>query len=127
MAYSRTKLARYIVDHIDTPDVAEKIAAFLIQSGKTADLDSLMREVQELRAVEGGVVELTARTAYPLGADEKAQIEAVIGKQYPKTREVIMHEVHDASVVGGASLSLAQASLDVTIKNKLNRLRESIS
>ncbi len=129
-AYSRTKLAVYIADAMhngsDESALAQHIAAYLIETGKTADLDSVMRDVQELRAQKYGIVELTARSAFALDADEKAQIERVAGGQYPGSTEVIIHEVIDTSVVGGASLSLAQANLDATIKTKLNRLREAI-
>lgn len=131
MAYSRIRLARYIAGAIahgaSEAELSEKIAAYLIEHSKTADLNSLMREVQEIRASEQGVVELTARTAYPLDQAEKAQIEAVAGKQYPNTKRVILHEERDERVIGGASLSMAQASLDVTIRTKLNRLREAVS
>lgn len=127
--YSRTKLAAHIADAIkkgSDESIAESVAAYLIQAGKTADLDSVMRDVQEIRAAQHGVVELTARSAYPLDSAEKAEIERVAKGQYPGAKEVIIHEVHDESVVGGASLSLAQANLDATIKTKLNRLREAI-
>lgn len=129
--YSRTKLAAYIAEAIATEKseevIAQNVAAYLIENGKTADLNSLMRDVQELRARHAGVVELTARSAYPLNSDEKNQIEDVIKSQYPNAKEVIMHEEHDARVIGGASISLAQANLDVTIRAKLNRLREAVS
>lgn len=127
MNYSRTSLASYIADNIESSDVSKHVAAYLIESGKTADLDSIMRDVQEIRASQHGVVELTARSAFALDADEKSRIEQVAKGQYPKASRVIIHEVRDQSVVGGASLSLAQANLDATIKTKLNRLRESIA
>lgn len=126
MKYSRTSLARYIAENMESDDVASHVAAYLIEAGKTADVESIMRDVQEIRAAEHGVVELTASSAYPLDADEKAQIETVAKGQYPKAHRVIMHEVHDPQVVGGASLSLAQANLDATVRTKLNKLREAI-
>jgi F0F1-type ATP synthase delta subunit len=130
-AYSRTKLARYIADQIaegaSEDRIAQSVAAYLIEAGKTADLESLMRDVQEIRAEEQGVVELVARSAFPLDASEKSQIEAVAKRQYPNTKKVIMHEEHDETVIGGASLSMSQANLDVTIRSKLNRLREAVS
>jgi F-type H+-transporting ATPase subunit delta len=128
--YSRTKLAEYIADAMQSgkadSEIATSVAAFLIDAGKAADLESILRDVQELRASKHGVVELTARSAYPLDASEKALIETVAKGQYPNSREIILHEVRDENVVGGASLSLAQANLDATIRTKLNRLREAV-
>lgn len=129
--YSRAKLASYIADQIakgtSEDELSRNIAAYLVESGKTADLNSLMREVQQLRAEKQGIVELTARSAYPLDKEEKELIESVASKQYPNAREVIIHEEHDERIIGGASLSLAEANLDVTIRSKLNRLREAVS
>lgn len=128
--YSRSKLAEYIAAAIKDgkaeAEISQSVAAYLIETGKTADLESVLRDVQEIRANDHGVVELTARSSFQLDADEKAQIERVAKGQYPGAKEVIIHEVIDKSVVGGASLSLAQANLDATIKTKLNRLREAI-
>lgn len=129
--YSRTKLAEYIADAMNSgkssDDIATHVAAYLIESGKTSDVDSVMRDVQEVRAAEYGVVELTARSVFALDAEEKREIERIATKQYPRTKSVIIHEEHDQSLVGGATLSLAQANLDLTIRSKLNRLRASVS
>ncbi len=128
--YSQTATARYITnqlaEELDEQDLAIGVAAYLIDEGKTANLDSLLRDVMELRAKEG-LVELTAKSAFPLTADEKASIKLVAKKQYPNAHKVIIHEVIDTDVIGGATLSLANANLDLTVKTKLNQLKEAIT
>jgi F0F1-type ATP synthase delta subunit len=130
-SYSRTKLAHYIATWLEKgvseADLAQQVAAYLIESGKTADLDSLMRDVQDIRARDYGVVELTARSAFPLEASEKSQIEQIAQNHFPGVNRVILHEERDEKVIGGANVSFAQANLDLTIRSKLNRLREAVS
>lgn len=127
--YSRTKLASYVADQLeegtDQKDLAIQTASYLLDSAKKSDLDSVMRDVMQAR-LERGVVELTARTAHPLADVQKRQIKDVIKKHYPHTRETIIHEVHDPAVVGGISIILPNADLDMTIKAKLNHIRKTV-
>lgn len=130
-AYSRTKLVHYIVDALDSgvaeTDIAKKVAAYLIDSGKTSDLNSVMRDAQDLRAAKYGVVELDVRSAHDLDSVQVKQVESVAKRQYPGAKKVSLNKIHDESVVAGASLSFAHAQFDVTVRTKLNRLREAIS
>lgn len=127
--YSRTKLAHYIAnqldDEADQNDLAIQTASYLLDSAKKSDLDSLMRDVIETR-MDRGIVELTARTAYPLEDVQKRQIKDVIKKHYPNTQKIIIHEVKDPHVVGGIAITLPNADLDMTIKAKLNQIRKSV-
>lgn len=129
--YSQKAVASHIAnqlqEEVDEQDLAISIASYLIDEGKTASLDSLLRDVMETRAVENGVVELTAKSAFSLTPEQKVSIQHVAKKQYPGTHKVIIHEVIDPSVIGGVSLSLANSSLDLTIKSKLNHLREAVA
>lgn len=127
-SFSRSALAKYIANS-DKPkaELAKGVAAFLIDTGKTSDLDSLMRDVIEVRASKQGIVELTARSAFALSPPLKSEIESLVSKQYPEVQKVIIHEIVDKSVIGGVHLQFANASLDLTIRAKLNKLRESIT
>lgn len=128
--YSQNDTASYIASQLqagtDENDLAISVASYLIDEGKTASLDSLLRDVMELRA-KNGVVELTARSAFPLADEQKVEIRNLAKKQYPGSHKVIIHELKDPNVIGGVSLSLANANLDLTIKSKLNHLREAIA
>lgn len=125
--FSRTQLARYVAES-DKPndELAKEVAAFLVDTGKVSDLDSLMRDVMEYRGSHDGVVELTARSAYPLTSETRSEINGVAKRLYPNATEIIIHEEHDAEVIGGVNLQFAHASLDLTIQSKLHSLREAI-
>lgn len=130
-SYSRSKLVNYIVDSLESGKaasiLASEVAAYLIEVGKVSDLDSVMRDAQEARAQQHGVVELTARSAHKLELAHLSEIKALAGKQYSGTKRVITHQVQDESVIGGANLSFPHANLDVTIRAKLNQLKEAIA
>lgn len=129
--YSRSDLVQYIAEQLhdgaDEQTVVKQAAAYLIEYNKTSDLPSVIRDVQELRARKYGTVEVTALSAFELGAAQLEEITAVVRSQYPDAKQVQVNTEHDESVVGGVVVSLPQATLDISIRNKLNRLRESIS
>lgn len=125
--FSRTLLIKYITENLSSADLSEKVAAFLIDNGKTSDLDSILRDVTEAQAVKNGVAELTAKSAFPLDVESKQGITQVVQKQYPSATKVIIHEVIDKSAIGGVNLEFANANLDLTIRTKLNKLREAIA
>lgn len=125
--FSRASLTDYIVDNLGSADLSDKVAAFLIDNDKTSDLDSILRDVSEAQAVKKGIVELTARSAFPLDASTKESINDVVRKQNPNVKNIIIHQVIDKSAIGGVNLEFANANLDLTIRTKLNKLREAIA
>ena len=126
--FSRNDLAQYIADNIDDTDsVANKVAGFLIDNNKTSELGSIMRDVTSLRASEKGVVELTATSAFALDSEAKLMIEKLTEEHFKNVKKIIIHEVIDKSVIGGVNIDFANANLDLTIRAKLNKLREAVA
>lgn len=129
--FSRTKLAAYVADQlkkgVSADDISEHVAAYLISNGKTAEVNSLMRDVMEARAEKDGVIEVVATSAFPLSDAQKQDIERATKQQYPSAREVIIHHNLDKSLVGGINLSLPHSQLDLSIRTKLNRLRAAVA
>lgn len=124
--FSRTKLASYIADVAAAKqppeDLAKSVAAYLVDAGKTAELNSLLRDVAEERARANGFLEVTAVSAYPLNDQEKQEIEAVARRQYPGVNKVVIRPENDEQAVGGIRLLFPHHQLDLTIRTKLNRL-----
>ena len=130
-SYSRSELVAYIVSELaqgtDQTILARNVAAYLMDMNKLQELNSVMRDAQEARAQQSGIVEVTVRSAHTLDAPQMQQIEDIAKQQYSTATSVLAHTVHDESVVGGASVQLPHGSLDVTIRSKLNQLREAVS
>ncbi len=129
-AFSRAKLASYVAGAVDDQQsfktLAQDIAAYLIETGKTAELNSLLRDVSEERAQTKGLLEVTAVSAYELNAQEKQEIEAVARKQYPKVKKIVIREELDPAAVGGVKLLFPHHQLDLSIRTKLNRLAHAV-
>lgn len=124
MKIGRTVLTKSIADRLSSPQIATEIAAYLIAEKRTAELDSLVRDLAQYRADVDGVVEVEAVTAHPIDATAKKQITAKIEAVYPAAKQIIITERHDPDVLGGVRLELANQQLDLSARAKLNHFKQ---
>jgi F0F1-type ATP synthase delta subunit len=125
-AATRSQLAQVIaertMDESDPKELASEIAAFLLQENKVADLNSLLRDVQEIR-LKSGIVEATLVTAHNLESVHIDEIKALLLRHFPKATTVHINTRHDSSVIGGVRIELANEQLDLTVDNKLRTFK----
>ncbi len=124
--YSRSELVKYIANNLSKADLPNKTAAFLIDNNKASELDSIMRDVNELRKKNQATSEVTVKTAHPLTPEIRRQIEYTIKSQFPDVNQVILHEVIDQKIIGGIVLEFANEVIDASVRGKLNKLKEAI-
>ncbi len=124
---SRRKIAVAIAERIDLAKsekaLSSEIAGYLLSVRRTSELNSVLRDVMEIRA-ERGIVEVTAVTAFPLTDSLRTDIETNIRTHFPAASTVIVSESRDESVVGGVRLELANQQLDLSVRAKLNRFKQ---
>jgi F0F1-type ATP synthase delta subunit len=130
MSFSRISLAVEIAKRLGSRQpkkLAKSIAAYLIENDKTSELNSLQRDIMQIRGEESKTVELTAITAHHLEQAQLRAIERLVKKIYPDCREVFINQTVDESVVGGVRLEFANQLLDLSASYKLNKLRQLTS
>jgi len=124
---SRHRIAAAIADQIDLAKdektLSREIAAYLLSARRTGELDSVLRDIMQLRA-DRGIVEVVAATAHPLTSATRKDIEATVRTHFPSAKTVIVSEAHDPTVVGGVRLELANEQLDLSVRAKLNRFKQ---
>jgi F0F1-type ATP synthase delta subunit len=116
-------LAEKSLGNVDTPEFAEKIAAYLMQEHRVSELESLLRDIMQYRA-DHGIVEVIAVSAHRLTEQVERDIDAQIRALYPATKRVIITPEIDADAVGGVRLQLANQQLDLSVRAKLNRFKQ---
>jgi F0F1-type ATP synthase delta subunit len=120
----RTVLTKTLAAQLSEPNIAEEIAAYLIAEKRTAELDSLVRDLAQYRADNEGTVEVEAVSAHPIDSAAKAQIKTKVSTLYPSAKQIIITERHDPEVLGGIRLELANQQLDLSARAKLNRFKQ---
>jgi len=123
----RSNLAEYIVDNIEgtmsSGKLAKNIAEYLLDTRKASELESVLRDVVNLRAANG-FVEVDAYSTHKLSDSAIKDIKTTVKNHYDNTKTVVVNNLIDEDLVGGVKLYIGSDRLDLSIKNKLNKFRE---
>lgn len=106
----------------DSKALARAVAAYLLDTGTSQDLDSLLRDVMEYRA-EHGIVEATAISAHELDSTAVTALEDILKREHPKANSVRIIPQQNPEVVGGVRLQMANEQLDMTVKDKIDMFK----
>lgn len=126
MAFARNDLAKIVGDKLQSNrssrELAQEIAAYLMEENRVSDLESLMRDVMAYRQ-HNGIVEAEVASAHPLDEATIRQVKQLLGDKFPNAKKIIVHQHIDQTIVGGMTISLANEKLDMSIKSQLDTFR----
>lgn len=118
---SRRKLAEHAANQIvagkKVSEVMKQIAAFLIDSRRTRELELIVRDIEAALA-HHGIVIADVTSAFPLTDALKDHIKQLVGG-----KQLLLRETIDESVLGGLRLSTPERRLDATLKRKIQALK----
>ena len=122
---SRRNLAMYIATQLvggaNRPKLVKQLAAYLVETRRTKELDLIVRDV-DYYLTEVGIAGVTVTSAYDLSAKTRKAIEAFV-KNQTKSSQVTIDTLIDPSVIGGVKISLSGYELDQTIAHQLTVLK----
>lgn len=124
MAVKRTEVAQAILalkqsSGIDRKRLARDIAGYLIAERRTRELNSLLRDIEDLEYRKNGVLEITATAARPLSAKAKAEIAKLFD-----AKQVRLHEEINNETLGGVRVRALDKVVDLSVQARLQRLRK---
>jgi len=118
---SRRKMATVVADKLLAGVPAKKafkeVAAYLLDTRRTREIELLIRDVEDVMASRGTVV-ADVTSARPLTDDAKTAIRELVGAKTLQLRESI-----DGSVLGGVRVDIPGKRFDGTIQRKLMALK----
>lgn len=100
--------------------VSKAVAAYLVRERRTAELDQIMREVVRLREQRDGQKEVDFTSAFALTPRIKKEMSRQLGDK------VVINETIDKSVLGGVRVETNDTLLDLTVRSRLDRLRQGV-
>jgi len=122
---SRRAIAEYIsaglIDGTSKNTLLNQLAAYLVESRRTKELDLIVRDI-EFNLSQKGVVQTTITSAFDLSAETKKALEAFV-KSKTKATQVSLTSVVEPSVIGGVKISIPGRELDQTVAHKLTVLK----
>ena len=96
----------------------------LSEKGRTAQIDEIHRELEDLVAADQKRLTVELTTAYELSEDEAAEItkriEKSSGRSVDATRKV------DSALIGGIILQVGSHRLDASVRGRITRLRHEL-
>lgn len=117
---SRRKLAEHTASKLvkgDSKKALSELAAFLVETRRTDEVDLLVRDIEQELAGRGVMI-ADITTAHPLSESLKSDIKKMVGGKTLQVRETI-----DASVLGGVRIDIPGKRFDGTIRRKLTALK----
>jgi|GEM_PF-1112966 ATP synthase F1 delta subunit len=122
---SRKDLAQALLDIVvasdDTTKTIDQIAAYLVTEGRAAELDALLRDMEDIQLATNDLQEVQTSSAHSLSADVKRAIESLFDAEH-----VRLHESIDKQLVGGVRVRSKDTVMDLSIRTQLNRLKHSV-
>jgi F-type H+-transporting ATPase subunit delta len=101
------------------------LVAVLIDHRRVHFMEPIIRQVEKELDARLGFAEAEITSARELGAAEKREFEAQVGKLTGK--KVRARYAQDASLLGGAVVRVGSTIYDGSVKGQLERIKEAIS
>jgi F-type H+-transporting ATPase subunit delta len=123
MKLTRTQLANYLVTH-HSDDAVNHVAAYLFSTGRAKEVDLVIREVEAVLSKRGRAVAHIA-SARKLDADQQRSIIKMLKERTNAQSVEIINNV-DPSLLGGVVVSTPEMEVDLSVRNKLERLKRAV-
>lgn len=125
MKYNRLELAQIIysqtLNSTSTKQLAQEIAAFLLNNNLTDQLDSIIRDVKLIRQ-QNGILDVKVISRFPLNQLMLSNINNLLKQYYNNVKEILIEPIIDINIIGGVRLEMADSSLDLSMSNQLKSL-----
>lgn len=123
---SRRSIAKYIAGSLIEGKTSKKallteLAAFLIDTQRTKEVDVIIRDIEYYLA-EKGYVRTTIVSAFDISEETKKTLEAFV-KEQTKATQVSLSSMVEPAVLGGVKISVPGRELDQTIARQLTVLK----
>lgn len=122
---SRRRIADHIaselVDGKNKKLLLQQLAGFLVDTGRTKELDLIIRDI-EFSLAEKGHVQASVISAFDLTAEVKKELEAFVKSKTDATK-VSLSNMVDPSVIGGVKITIPGRELDQTVAHQLTVLK----
>lgn len=103
-------------------DVAQMLAAYLIQERRIGDINAILRDIQRLILETESKLYVKTISAKELTVELENQIKEIFINNTGSKSVVIQQEINPV-VVGGVRCETADQRLDLTVRRQLQRLK----
>ena len=101
------------------------VISMIIGAGRVGDLPEIARTLSSKLAGSRGSAHAEVRSAVPLSDEQKQRLEKALSEKMG--RPVTARVTVDPTVVGGLVTQIDDTVIDVSVRSRLNQMRESLA
>lgn len=110
----------------DLSIAGKKIAHFLYKKRLLSKYPEILKKIEEIGYRDEEAIQVKVLSAKKLEEGAKIKVASLLKEKY-KVRNVFLKEKIDASLLGGIRVETEEEIIDVTVKNKMRKLKESLT
>ena len=129
--YKNTDIARAIYEETSGKTGPElnaslkKVVMFLGRQRLFSKSKNILSELKKISNQKAGLTEANIVSASALNPNTKKTLTEMLLKKY-KTKGVVFNEKVDVKVLGGVKVEVGDEVIDLTLKNRINKLQEHL-
>ncbi|MGA0570510.1 F0F1 ATP synthase subunit delta [Variovorax sp. VNK109] len=107
------------------PDSAKNFLRTVIENGRLAALPEVAAQFRALRNASSGSSDAVVHSAFPIDAQQLAEVSAVLEKRFGRKLNVSV--VQDESLIGGIRVVVGDEVLDTSVKARLDQMKTALT
>ncbi len=111
---------------VDSRQVAQSLAAFLIQERRSADADRILKNIERLRQNQG-IYDLRVTSAFRFTEQTIELVRQVTTKAISGAKHVVLSLRRDPLVIGGIRIESDELLLEYTVAGRLQELSRTVN
>jgi F-type H+-transporting ATPase subunit delta len=113
------------VARVQLPTAGQNFLRTVIDNGRLAALPEIAHQVRELRNAQSGASDATVYSAFPISAQQVAEVQQSLEKRFGRKLNVSVQE--DASLIGGIRVVVGDEVLDTSVKARLEQMKVALT
>jgi F-type H+-transporting ATPase subunit delta len=113
------------VARVQLPAAGQNFLRAIIDNGRLEALPEIARQFRELRNAQSGSSDAIVYSAFPMSAEQVADITQALQKRFGRRLNVTVRE--DASLIGGIRVAVGDEVLDTSVKARLEQMKAALT
>lgn len=109
----------------DKVSAYKKVVDFLYRKRLLSKSSQILSRLKKIADEKEGKIEAKIKSKNPLGEHAKRELSEVLARRY-KVKEVYLKDNIDERLLGGIRVEVGDEIIDLSVKNKLNKLQEHL-
>ena len=113
------------VSRAQLPPAGQNFLRTIIDNGRLAALPEVAHQFRELRNAQSGASDAVVYSAFPVSAQQLAEITGALEKRFGRKLNLTVQE--DASLIGGIRVAVGDEVLDTSVKARLEQMKVALT